>query len=66
MYITQKQKIQLSKYVEDLERFIQDDNLNGILDILDEKMLDALDENQEGTLLSAEIAILYDELYIQN
>ena len=58
-----EQKVLLSKYIPDYEKF---EEINDLLLELDDVMLESLDENDEGTDETTVIARLYDEIFVQN
>ncbi len=63
--ITEEQKIQLKKFVPDIEEYLQK-NLSELLHELNLVMSGELDENYEDTPNSIFLQKIYDELIEQN
>ena len=63
--ITEEQKIQLKKFVPDIEEYLQK-NLSELLHELNLVMSGELDENYEDTPNSILLKKIYDELIEQN
>lgn len=63
--ITEEQKIQLKKFVPDIEEYLQK-NLSELLHELNLAMSGELDENYEDTPNSIFLQKIYDELIEQN
>lgn len=63
--ITEEQKIQLKKFVPDIEEYLQK-NLSELLHELNLIMSGELDENYEDTPNSIFLQKIYDELIEQN
>lgn len=67
MSITEEQKSVLLLYIPNIDRNINDDDFDGVLDQLDDKITE-IGFNRDYTLneVGLKLQKLYDELYVQN
>ena len=67
LVITDAQKETLSKHLPQIQRYIEDDDLDSLLADLDDKITEVgFDDNYDLNKLGLKLQRIYDEIYYQN
>ena len=67
LVITDAQKDTLSKHLPQIQRYIEDDDLDSLLADLDDKITEVgFDDNYDLNKLGLKLQRIYDEIYYQN
>jgi hypothetical protein len=63
MTITTEQKAFLNKYIKNLDKVLESDNINDLLLEIDDAILDTFDANGNPSAIGIELQRIYDDIY---
>jgi hypothetical protein len=66
MTITAERKAFLNKYIKNLDKVLESDDINDLLLEIDDAILDNLDANYNPTEVGIELQKIYDDIYSNN
>lgn len=64
--VVEEHKHVLEQYIDDLEKLINDDDINELLLAIDDAIIANFDENQDSTEVSVMLQKIYDRVFDDN